>query len=754
MATKTLTKDFGQQALNVFNNAISRIALSAYFGKTHGGVRDLYESFGYPRQIQPAEFMAMYLRNGMANRIVRSFPGSTWRQAPIIHDEEGESEDEEGSSFSPFTKAVNDLFEKHRVIHHLERADRLSGIGKFGVLVMGFQDGEPMYKPLTAKKAPLLFMQAYSELNTVINTYEMDEQNPRFGLPKQYTVKAGMLNGDKSSQTRSIPVHHSRVLHLSEFLDEDNVFGTPRLMPAFNHLMDLEKVLGSGAETFWLNARPGLGIFADKESNFDAEALKDMKAQAEDYDNQLKRVLALQGVTAQQFQAAIADPKPNIETLLDVISGTVGIPKRILIGSERGELSSTQDETNWSSKIEERRENFATPSILKPFIGLMIKTGNLPDPKEKFTVAWPDEGALGPEAEANMGMTRSNTLRNYVTSPGAELIVPPSEFRTKFLGLEAESEYADEVDPYAEQPLDEENPEVVDEFDDSAPVEQPATIAPSAPVAKKNAKPRSLYVRRDVLNAKEIVDWAKRQGFKTTVPASDMHVTLVYCKSHIDWMKLPEAFGMADGKLEIAPGGVRLIETLGKNAVALLFVSSTLKWRHDELHRDTGLKWDFPSYQPHITLTYEPGDVDLAKIEPYQGPILLGPEIFQEVKEDWKAELVENRKNDQPREENGQFGETSGGDDSGGDGGGKATVESGIKKAVPGAKSIKATFDDSSETWSVDVDGTQYEMGVGSDDDGFSFTKKGKGKGPKTISFGFNKKKRVAKKRTAKKRVH
>lgn len=448
-----------KSALRTMSDMISRGALAAFLGRSHNGARDLYDQFGYPKVIQPREFMAMYLRNGMANRIVRSFPSATWRDSPIIRDAAGESGDPEDKSYSPFVESVNSLFERHRVAHYLARADRLSGVGRYGVIVLGFQDGKRPDEPLEKGNHPLMYIQAYSETNTTINTYEVDRRSPRYGRPKQYTVKTGSLMGDKSSQTTSLPVHWTRVIHLAEFLDEDDVYGTPRLMPAFNHLMDLEKVLGSGAETFWLNARPGLGLFADSDASFSDEALADMKNQATAYDHQLQRILAMQGVTAQQFNASIADPKPNIDTLLDVIAGTVGIPKRILVGSERGELSSTQDETNWSNKIDERREHFITPSLLVPFVQKMIDTGNVAQPEKKFWVEWPEIGALGPQEQANVGLVRTQMLSAYVMAQGSDLLVPPSEFRTLFLGLEPESEYKDEV---AELP----------ELDETAPREE------------------------------------------------------------------------------------------------------------------------------------------------------------------------------------------------------------------------------------------------------------------------------------------
>ena len=636
-------------ALKTMSNLISRAGLAAFLGRSHGGARDLYTQFGYPKVLMPQDLMAMYLRNGIANRIVRSFPDATWRNVPIIRDAAGESADPEDKSYSPFVEATQSLFERHRVPHYLSRADRLSGIGRYGVLVLGFNDGKRPDQPLDKGNHPLIYIQAYSELNTTINTFEMDKQNPRYGRPKLYTVKTGSLMGDKTSQMTSMPVHYTRVIHLAEFLDEDDVYGTPRLTPAFNHLMDLEKVLGSGAETFWLNARPGLGLFADADASFTDASLADMKKQASDYDHQLQRIIAMQGVTAQQFNAAIADPEPNISTLLDVISGTVGMPKRILVGSERGELSSTQDETNWSNKIDERRHAFVTPGILVPFIQKMIETGNLPKPDKKFMIEWPEVGALGPKEQADVGLVRTQMLSAYVAAPGSDLLVPPTEFRTVFLGLEPESEYKEEVEE--QEALDEQDPALQEEPAPAPVVNLGQSLGKDSKPdgtpegenydhqrhldKKANAAPRSVYIRRDVINIKEITEWAKSQGFKKVI--KDLHVTLAHSRNEIDWMTISAAsnFGMSgdDGTMEVPPGGARIVEPLGnEGAIVLLFNSALLQWRHRDLHDITGLVWDYPLYQPHITITYDLGKLDLDKVEPYTGKIMLGPEIFEEVK--------------------------------------------------------------------------------------------------------------------------
>ncbi len=156
-----------------------------------------------------------------------------------------------------------------------------------------------------------------------------------------------------------------------------------------------------------------------------------------------------------------------------------------------------------------------------------------------------------------------------------------------------------------------------------------------------DAAPRTLYVHRKVTNAAEIIEWAKAQGFTSTLPSDDMHVTIAFSRQPVDWMALSTDWGSSeDGGLRVAPGGPRMIERFDGGAVVLLFNASMLSWRHESI-KEAGATWDHPDYQPHITLTYDPGALVLAEVEPYRGAIELGPEIFEELDVNWTRKVRE-----------------------------------------------------------------------------------------------------------------
>lgn len=167
--------------------------------------------------------------------------------------------------------------------------------------------------------------------------------------------------------------------------------------------------------------------------------------------------------------------------------------------------------------------------------------------------------------------------------------------------------------------------------DDAAEAANAVLPTPAIPNGNQvaDAAPRTLYVRRDVLNRADIVRWARAQGFTDIVP--DLHVTIAYSRDPVDWFKVGTSWSE---RIEIAAGGPRQMERLGEDGryIALLITANDLVWRHREII-EAGASWDWPDYQPHISIQIG-GEVDLSKVEPYQGRIILGPEIFESVRED------------------------------------------------------------------------------------------------------------------------
>jgi hypothetical protein len=153
----------------------------------------------------------------------------------------------------------------------------------------------------------------------------------------------------------------------------------------------------------------------------------------------------------------------------------------------------------------------------------------------------------------------------------------------------------------------------------------------------KKAAARTLYVSRQLKNAGEFRTWAKEQGFAKTLAPADIHVTIAFSKTALDW----DAVGNSVDEIRIPASANRSVEPLGdKGAVVLRFTSKELTKRWQQI-RDAGASWDHPGYKPHISITYDAGEIDLDDVEPFTGELVFGPERFAEVEDDWDEKITE-----------------------------------------------------------------------------------------------------------------
>jgi 2'-5' RNA ligase len=147
---------------------------------------------------------------------------------------------------------------------------------------------------------------------------------------------------------------------------------------------------------------------------------------------------------------------------------------------------------------------------------------------------------------------------------------------------------------------------------------------------------KTLYISRPLLNSKEFIDWAKSQGFEKTLEPKELHVTIAFSKKPVDWSDIKEL----KNQIKIS-NGKRSVEKLGdEGAVVLRFECAELKTRWKEI-LDHGASWDFPDYNPHVTITYDGKDVNLENIKTFTGNLILGPENMHEVEEDYKDKVKE-----------------------------------------------------------------------------------------------------------------
>ncbi len=415
------------------SDLLSRFRLGNLAGLQFGGKRDLYEVLGYKRQLGFDDFWAKYQRQDIAKRVVNAPATATWRNPPDIK-----------SEIPGFTEAWDKITSKHRIWGQISKVDRISGIGNYAVLLLGLSDvrkKEDLINEVRNKEGiELLYLQTYLQKFAEVAEFDRDPTSPRFGLPLMYklTVRdpvasiAGVPQiGTKNAQNTQIgeqelTVHYSRVLHVAENTLDNDILGTPRLEPVFNLFDDLLKVVGGTAETFWLIANRGMQMDIDKDTELSSEDAANLSDEADEFQHQLRRIIRTRGVKIDTLGSDSPDPKNTFDMLISAVSGATGIPKRILTGSEIGQLASDQDRANWADLIRERRTIHAEPNILLPLFTTLAGVGLLPDfEPHQLEFEWsqtfqltPLEGAqmMAQQGRAAINLSKQLSEKNPVTT--------------------------------------------------------------------------------------------------------------------------------------------------------------------------------------------------------------------------------------------------------------------------------------------------------------------------------------------------
>lgn len=439
-------RTLGQLATTLVNR--SRFSNSS--GYTFGGERNLYQVLGYSRQLFPSDYRSRFQRNEIANRIVKARPNGTWRSGAMII----EDDDPTKENTTDFEQAFIDLDNRLKLWDNLRKADILSGIGRYGILLIG-APGE-MNTPLErVRLEDIAYLMPYAEEDATIQRFDIDPTSHRFGLPEMYTIRRTSMTNATSTNSLSIskPVHWTRVIHIADGLLDDNVYGEPRLQCVWNRLDDLEKVSGGGAEAFWRRADQGQQFDLDPTIDLTPEQVTAMQEEVDKYIHQGKRILRTRGMKINNLGSDVADLASQVTSLMSLISAGSGIPQRILMGSEQGKLAAKQDRISWDNQITDRQNDYAGPCVVRPFVDRLVLLGAVTIPADGYEVRFSSITTMDDEQRADMGGRWSKM--------GA---VTRNELRTRVLQLpELDGDQGDEIlgstapsgfgNPFGQEPI-------------------------------------------------------------------------------------------------------------------------------------------------------------------------------------------------------------------------------------------------------------------------------------------------------------
>lgn len=458
-------------------------------------------------------------------------------------------------------------------------------------------------------------------------------------------LQAGELDNDPTSETFDKPKVYR--------INERDIH--PSRLVIFNGLPVVESFYTMGVAQGWGNSIlvPVLGAVKDAEAtygnvaslvfeaNVDVMGLPDMLDQLNnpEYVSRMQTRMMLAAANKGINRSILMDATETFErkqisfgSLPDVISamvqavcGAADIPATRFMGMSPAGMSATgeSDLRNYYDGVNSDQTLIITPSMNRLDEALIVSSlGSRPadvwydwaplwqiSDKEKAEIA--DKMANVADKLNRTGLISQPALSKSVINQFTEDGIYP--------GLEA-ADAEDPVDWEAELEMQQ--------------TERQAAIAPPEPAGNfaKDAAPRSLYISRRVLNSKDLIAWAKSQGFDTTLTGIDMHVTVCHSRDPVDWFKVGEPW---ESELTVKAGGPRLVEQFNGGAIVLMFASREISYRHGHVMA-LGGSHDYEEFQPHVTISYDKGRLDLSKIEPYQGEIRLGPEIFAEIKGEWK----------------------------------------------------------------------------------------------------------------------
>lgn len=432
----------------IWNQMVSRSNLLRKFLDSR---RDIDDECGYPKtnELSAEHYQMLYDRESIATRVVEVLPRECWKVEPEVYEVE---DAEQTTAFEEAWSRLDEQLTRGEESHYqdeqgspiwelLERADVLSGIGHYGVVVLGLDDGDDLERPAAFRDGTqLVYAQAYSEWLTDVVQFDDDRRSRRFGLPVMYSITLNDPNqtyGGLGVPSDTMRVHWSRVVHVVDGRQSSDVWGVPRMRPVYNRLYDLRKLYGGSAEMYWQGAFPGLSIETHPqlggEVTLDATTIRD---RMQDFMHGLQRYFAIEGAQVKSLAPQVVDPASHIDSELEAICVVLGIPKRVFMGSERGELASTQDHDAWNQRLAKRQNRYLTPMLIVPFVNRLVNLGVLPRPAG-FSVRWPSMDEINEKEMAEIAELKTKAMQDYVAS-GVDMLMEPISWLTKVLGYTTE----------------------------------------------------------------------------------------------------------------------------------------------------------------------------------------------------------------------------------------------------------------------------------------------------------------------------
>lgn len=255
-----------EQGLHLTDDQVKYLANSALMTREAlaqqlegGHIVDVNKECGYKDDPTIDDYVALYEREGVANRVIRLLPEETWQVDPYVYETEDATE-------TAWEKLLAELVDTHNLWAKLEALDVASGIGQFGGMIIGLNDGQKLATPVkgfdtdgkvldasaAVEQREILYLRVYSQKYLKVIELETNQSNLRYGLPKMYELEVQTIEVEgettaKAPDDNKVKIHWSRVIHVTDGCINSEAYSAPRAEPNYNRLMDVRKTLGGAA---------------------------------------------------------------------------------------------------------------------------------------------------------------------------------------------------------------------------------------------------------------------------------------------------------------------------------------------------------------------------------------------------------------------------------------------------------------------------------------------------------------------------
>jgi Protein of unknown function (DUF1073) len=493
----------------MINNVI--MTRSEWYDNRTNSQKVMDRDCGYPDEISIEDYIRMFERDAIGSRVVECLPKESWQVSPKIFESEDEQDmtefERRFKEIGQYLYGSNNRFqseEQHPIWKELLQLDIVSRIGRYGVLLLGIDDGLPLDQPVegwkeegslsieidpktgkpvqksdgssvstlpvidlpefndkpnygittNAKKVRkgttipksdlyynLMYMRCFHEKDAQITRRETNRKSFRFGLPTEYQLTLKNTLTIGITDTQTFRVHWSRIISVADNTYGDPFFGEPALKCVYNDVLDARKVTASGSEGYRRMGIPTISYESDPKLGPNPKFDPvKMKQMVQRLREGLERDLFLTGMTAKPITVSIPDPSPFHNLAIERICIKLGIPIRIFKGSE---LASSQDDSSWNDRLRGRQNGHNTYSIVAPLVNRLIDLGVLPEPEEEVLfIKWPSLDSQSETEKTQILLNRTQALSTY-TSGNASSVISPQDYLIKF--MEMSNEEAEEV---------------------------------------------------------------------------------------------------------------------------------------------------------------------------------------------------------------------------------------------------------------------------------------------------------------------